>query len=65
MSGGRALAFIAIRKHGLASEPLYHLVCDQTSFKLLSDAASAAELALSRILRIDQYGTPVFSSPES
>ncbi|WP_280372459.1 hypothetical protein [Pseudomonas sp. BN411] len=64
VSGGRVLAFVAIRKHGLTSEPIYHLVCDQACFKLLSDAASAAEHALSKILRIDQNGTPIFSSPE-
>ncbi len=64
VSGGRMLAFVAIRRSGLASEPLYHLVYDQMSFKLLSEAASAAELALSKILRIDQYGMPIFSSPE-
>lgn len=64
VSGGRSLAFVAVRKHGLTSEPLYHLVYGKRIFKLLSEAKSAAELALSKILRIDQYGAPVFSSPE-
>lgn len=64
MNGDHALAFVAVREHGLTSETQYHLVCHQTCFKLLSDAASAAERALSKVLSIDRYGTPTFSSPE-
>lgn len=64
LNGDHALAFVAVRKHGLTSDPLFHLVCDQNSFNLLSDAASAAERALTKILRIDRYGSPIFSAPE-
>ncbi|UVJ45950.1 hypothetical protein NVV94_10630 [Pseudomonas sp. LS1212] len=62
LNGDHALAFIAVKPHNSAVEPLLHQVYDRTYFARRSDAIEAAEEALSKLLHIDEQGWPVFSS---
>ena len=64
MNGDHALAFVAVKSRRSHSELLFHLVYDGINFPRLSEAISAADGALSKILRIDARDTPVFSSPD-
>ncbi|WP_271408004.1 hypothetical protein [Pseudomonas sp. Q1-7] len=64
MNGDHALAFVAIKPRGRGTELHFHLVYDGISFARLSEAITAAECALSKILGFDARDTPVFSSPE-
>ncbi|MCY1312301.1 hypothetical protein D9M70_627130 [compost metagenome] len=64
MNGDHALAFIAVKPRNLDTHPSFHLVYDRISFTRLSEAITAAEGALHKILRFDARDAPVFSSPE-
>ncbi|MDT4832254.1 hypothetical protein FQZ97_658010 [compost metagenome] len=64
LNGDHALAFVAVQPQAMDAEPLFHLVYGGVQFSRLSDAIQAAEDALSRLLHIDEFGGPVFSSPD-
>jgi hypothetical protein len=64
LNGDHVPAFIAIKLHHPDIEPQLHQVYDRTHFKRRSDGALAAQDALSKLLHIDEYGCPVFSSPD-
>jgi hypothetical protein len=64
LNGDHALAFIAIQSTTPDTDPRFHQVYDRTHFARQSDAIRAAEDALSKLLRIDEYGLPVFSSSD-
>ncbi|AOE85972.1 hypothetical protein [Pseudomonas sp. TCU-HL1] len=64
LNGDHALAFVAVQPRTTDAEPLFHLVYGGMQFTRLSDAIQAAEDALSRLLHIDEFGQPVFSSPD-
>lgn len=64
LNGDHALAFVAIKPRGRGTELRFHLVYDGSSFARVSEAITAAECALSKILGFDTRDTPIFSSPE-
>lgn len=62
LNGDHALAFVAIQPHDGATEPVLHQVYHRTHFTRMSDALLAAQDALGKMLHVDEYGQPVFSS---
>ncbi len=64
LNGDHALAFVAVQPQAMDAEPSFHLVYGAMQFSRLADAIQAAEDALSRLLHIDEFGRPVFSSPD-
>ncbi|MBD2838860.1 hypothetical protein ID144_17600 [Pseudomonas sp. JM0905a] len=64
LNGDHALAFVAVKPRCQGAELRFHLVYDGISFPRRSEAVTAAERALSKILGFDVRDTPVFSSPE-
>ncbi|MDH4652075.1 hypothetical protein SA496_22290 [Pseudomonas sp. JS3066] len=64
MNGDHALAFVAFKTRNSGTEMRFHQVYDGTSFTRLSEAISAAERALGKVLGFDAHGAPVFSSRE-
>ena len=64
LNGDHALAFVAVQPETTDTDPLFHLVYGGLHFSRLSDATQAAEDALSRLLHIDEFGRPVFSTPD-
>ncbi|MCO6060090.1 hypothetical protein NG726_25940 [Pseudomonas sp. MOB-449] len=64
MNGDHALAFVAFKSRSTSTEVRFHLVYDGTRFARLSEAITAAERALSKVLSFDARGEPLFSSPE-
>ncbi|MCY1285345.1 hypothetical protein D9M68_518730 [compost metagenome] len=62
LNGDHVLAFIAVQSTTTDDEPCFHQVYDRTYFSRQSDAIQAAEDALSKLLHIDEYGRPIFSS---
>lgn len=64
MNGDHALAFVAVQEQRLGSVPSFHLVYALMCFGAMSQAFAAAQEALNKIIRIDHFGAPVFSSPD-
>ncbi|MNT73336.1 hypothetical protein D3C72_2120310 [compost metagenome] len=64
LNGDHALAFIAVQSTITAADPRFHQVYDRAYFPRQADAIRAAEDALSKLLRIDEHGRPVFSSSD-
>ncbi|QEY62596.1 hypothetical protein FXN65_11095 [Metapseudomonas lalkuanensis] len=64
MNGDHALAFVAVKPRSQDTELHFHLVYDGITFARHSEAVTAAERALSKILGFDARDAPVFSSPE-
>ncbi|MNB77583.1 hypothetical protein PS726_01836 [Pseudomonas fluorescens] len=62
LNGDHALAFIAIQPHNSDAEPMLHQVYDRSYFARHTEAIAAAVEALSKLLRIDEHGRPVFRS---
>ncbi|WP_342245514.1 hypothetical protein [Pseudomonas sp. OTU5201] len=64
MNGDHALAFVAVKPHSPDTQASFHLVYDRANFSRLSEALTAAERAVNKILSFDARDAPVFSSPE-
>lgn len=62
MNGDHALAFVAIKQNCPEAETAFHLVYEGSHFPRLSEACVAAEDALNKLVRIDEFDSPVFSS---
>lgn len=64
LNGDHALAFVAVQPTESLSGVMLHLVYDHAHFATRTDAHKAADDALSKMLGVDSYGMPVFSSQE-
>jgi hypothetical protein len=63
--GARFTAYIAVRQNSGKGFPVFYAVYENRSFRTLDAAQEAGELALSKMLGVEDDGTPFFDEEES